>query len=107
MKYCVVKNIVSNMTTGSIAQGEDTEKLIGNALTSGFILEEIEILTEEEYKIKIDLLPKPIVEPTEIEILQEENSELRTRLYQTESITAETSATQEMLIELLLDLGVM
>jgi len=49
-------------------------------------------------------LPKAL---TEMELLQEENDKLKTRLYATESIMAETSATQEMLIELLLELEVM
>lgn len=45
-------------------------------------------------------------EPTDIEILQEENNKLKTRLYETEIATAETSSMQEELIMLLIEMGV-
>lgn len=46
------------------------------------------------------------VVPTEIELLQEENIKLKTRLYETEIATAETSSMQEELIMLLIEMGV-
>lgn len=54
----------------------------------------------------IDLLKNVVVEPTEIELLQEENIKLKTRLYETEIATAETSSMQEQLIEMLIEMGV-
>lgn len=60
---------------------------------------ELDIITQEIEDAK----PKPL---TEIELLQEENSKLITRLYETEIATAETSSMQEQLIEVLIEMGV-
>lgn len=67
------------------------------------ILEELEERFKEPIEEPVEVIPVP----TEIELLQEENNKLKTKLYEIESITTETSATQELLIELLLDMGVM
>jgi predicted Rossmann fold nucleotide-binding protein DprA/Smf involved in DNA uptake len=45
-------------------------------------------------------------EPTEIEILQTENQKLKERLVATEQIAAETSITQQQLLELLIEMEV-
>lgn len=82
-----------------------------NIDTQYLVRDGYEILAEKvviKYRIEDIIIEEPIPsEPTEIEILQQENEKLKAKLYETESIVAETSATQEMLIELLLDLGVM
>lgn len=62
----------------------------------------VEGLTQDE----IDALNNQPRELTEIELLQEENSKLKTRLYETEIATAETSSMQEELIMLLIEMGV-
>lgn len=88
---------------------EETEIALEVSPSQGLYLpkwngtEWVEGMAQEE----IDLLKNVVAEPTDIELLQEENIKLKTRLYETESMTAETSAIQEMLIELLLDMGVM
>lgn len=60
MKYCVKKD------TTIIIDGSDNqdEVMLENAIVSGFKVEEVEILTEEEYKARVDNLPMPIVNPT-------------------------------------------
>lgn len=49
--------------------------------------------------------PVPII-PTEIEILQTENQKLKERIVATEQIAAETSNTQQQLLELLIEMEV-
>lgn len=50
--------------------------------------------------------PEPELEPTEIEILKIENEKLKERLILTEQMVAETSITQQNLIELLIEMEV-
>lgn len=69
------------------------------------ISEEVLLELEERFKVVEEIIDAP-VEPTGIELLQQENGELKARLYKTESIMAETSSTQQDLVELLIDLGV-
>lgn len=60
MKYCVVKN-TTKVIDGS---DNDTEIMLQNAQNTGFLESEVEILTEVEYKARVELEPKPIAEPT-------------------------------------------
>jgi len=72
MLYCVAIN------TTKIVDGSDNpeEVMIENAINSGYKKEEVEIITEEEYKLRIE--QNPIVnEKTPIEILQNENEQLK------------------------------
>lgn len=66
MKYCVIKN------TTTIIDGSENplEIMLQNAQNSGFVENEVEILTEEEYQARVELEPKPITEPTTEERLQ-------------------------------------
>ena len=64
MKYCVIKDTIRTIT-----QGEDEESLknqaLGNMLDDKyFTLEDVEILTEEEYQERVELKPKPTVLPS-------------------------------------------
>ena len=65
------------------------------------VVTEIEVEDEQ-----IPAIIEEIQEPTDIELLQEENIKLKTRLYETEIATAETSSMQEQLIEMLIEMGV-
>lgn len=70
VKYCVVKDTVID-----IAQSEDVDKLIENALSTrldgrSLTEDDFEILTEEEYQARVDAEPKPPEPPTEQERLQ-------------------------------------
>ena len=68
MKYCVKKD-----TTIIIDGSKNPEEImLENAISSGFLVEEVEILTEDEYKVRVDSLPVPITPKTDIEILQEQ-----------------------------------
>lgn len=65
MKYCVIKN-----TTKVIDGSENPlEIMLQNAINAGFAETEVEILTEEEYLARVELDPRPIAEPTELEEL--------------------------------------
>ena len=75
MKYCVVKNLEGNLTTGIIAQGENTESLIKQALKSeynGQLLTEgdVVILTEEECLARLENEPKEPQTPTDKERIE-------------------------------------
>lgn len=51
--------------------------------------------------------PEPTIpEPTDIEVLQAENQKLKERIVATEQIAAETSNTQQQLLELLIEMEV-
>ena len=66
MKYCVIKN-----TTEVIDGSENSiETMIQNAHNAGFAEKEVEILTVEEYQARVELEPKPIIEPTTEERLK-------------------------------------
>ena len=60
MKYCVIIN-----TTTVIDGSENSEEImLKNAENSGYSKEQIEILTDEEYKTRVDSSPKPTPEQT-------------------------------------------
>jgi hypothetical protein len=60
MKYCVIKN-----TTTVIDGSENpTNIMLQNAISAGFVENEIEIMTEEEYKARKALEPIPPQPPT-------------------------------------------
>ena len=102
MKYCVIKD------TTKIIDGSDNpdEIMAENALNSGYSAEQVEILTHDEYLMRKANEPIPPPPINEIEILKEENERLKIRLRTTEQIASETSTTQQELIELLIDMGV-
>ena len=70
MKYCVIKN-----TTRVIDGSENSiEIMLQNAQNAGFTESEIEILTEEEYQLRVDAEPKTPIPPSDkerIEALEE------------------------------------
>lgn len=61
MEYCVIKN------TTKVIDGSENHILVmrDNAIKAGFTVDEIEILTEEQYKARKELEPKPIPKLTE------------------------------------------
>lgn len=67
MKYCVIKNTVR------LIDGSDNpeEVMYKNALNSGFKAEEVEIITEEEFQLRVDNTPKPPVPKTDLEVLKD------------------------------------
>lgn len=60
MKYCVIKDTVR------VIDGSDNplEIMLENAQNVGFTENEVEILTEAEYQIRLENEPKPPQEPT-------------------------------------------
>lgn len=66
MKYCVIKNTIK------VIDGSENpiEIMLQNAQNSGFTENEIEILTEEEYRARKELEPIPPKEPTTEERLE-------------------------------------
>jgi len=75
MKYCVVKNIIGNLTTGVISQGENAEALIEQALVTElngkFLTEnDIKIITEEEFQIRLENQPSLAQTPSAEERLR-------------------------------------
>ncbi len=58
MRYCVVKG-----TTTVVDGNNPTELMLQNALNAGFTESEVEILTEDEYKVRLEIMQKP-PEPT-------------------------------------------
>lgn len=82
MKYCVIKD------TAKVIDGSDNplKIMIQNAQNAGFAENEVEILTEEEYQARVELEPKPMAEPTEIEILKQEKEVLAQSVYELSSI---------------------
>ncbi|MNO44249.1 hypothetical protein D3C76_344860 [compost metagenome] len=67
MKYCVVKD------TTIVIDGSNnpSEIMIENALNAGYSPPEVEILTEDEYKFKVELQPAQQQPITEINYLLE------------------------------------
>ena len=63
MKYCVIKN-TTKIIDGSV---NPIEIMLQNAQNAGFTESEVEILTEEEYRARVELEPKPIPPMTESE----------------------------------------
>ena len=63
MKYCVIKNTIK------VIDGSENplKIMLENAQNAGFVESEVEILTEEEYQIRVELEPKPIPQMTESE----------------------------------------
>ena len=69
MKYCVIKDTIQ-VIDGS----ENSEEVMyydASKTGKGYSKDQVEILTEEEYKVRVDSLPSPVVQKTELEILQE------------------------------------
>ena len=60
MKYCVIKD----MTTVIDGSENPEEIMLQNAKSAGYTKEQVEILTEEEYRVRIDSLPKLVPQPT-------------------------------------------
>ena len=67
MKYCVIKNTVT-VIDGS---ENSVKTMLQNAISSGFLENEVEILTEEKYQLRLLNTPQPPQPKTQIEILQE------------------------------------
>lgn len=66
MMYCVIKD-----TTKVIDGSENPiEIMLQNAQNAGFSEAEVEILTEEEYKQRLENEPKPVQPPTTEERLE-------------------------------------
>lgn len=66
MKYCVIKD-----TTRVIEGSENPlEIMLQNAQNAGFLENEVEILTEEEYLARLENEPKPLPLPTAEERLE-------------------------------------
>jgi len=60
MNYCVIKN-----TTTIIDGSENSEEImLQNAESAGFTNINVEILTEEEYRTRVNDLPTPTPVPT-------------------------------------------
>lgn len=56
MKYCLVKN-----STTVIDGSENSDEIMyQNAIYAGYTENEVEIITEEEYKSRVENLPTPI-----------------------------------------------
>jgi hypothetical protein len=77
MKYCVLKNTIK------VVDGSDNDQviMIQNAANSGFTESEVEILTEEQYHVRlsaIPVLPQPKTE-TELKIEDIERDSLTDR----------------------------
>jgi len=75
MKYCVIKDVRGGLTTGVITQGENADSLIEQALKTEyegcFLTEDdVVILTEEEYQLRLENQPKPLQPPTTDERLE-------------------------------------
>jgi hypothetical protein len=60
MDYCVIKN------TTTVIDGSENEEeiMLENARNAGYTENEVEILTEEEYKTRVLNIPKPPQPPT-------------------------------------------
>ena len=67
MKYCVIKNTVT------VIDGSENlaEVMIQNANSASFTKNGVEILTEEEYQLRLLNTPQPPQPKTQIEVLQE------------------------------------
>lgn len=102
MKYCVIKN------TLKVIDGSENPltTMFENSLSAGFQASEVEILTEEEYQTRKALEPILPQEPSEMEVLKEENELLKSKLQTTEHMARETSQSQQELLELLIEMGV-
>ena len=75
MRYCVIKN------TTIIIDGSKNliEIMLQNALNSGYVEIDVEILTQEDYQIRKDLepmTPKPITESERIAMIEEAINDL-------------------------------
>ena len=66
MKYCVIKD-TTKVIDGS---NNPAEIMLQNAQNAGFTENEVEILTEEQYKARVDLEPEPTPKPTAEERLE-------------------------------------
>lgn len=69
MKYCVIKNTITVIDGSSNSDGIMRK----NALSAG--IAEFEILTEDEYKDRVESLPLVPQPQTELEILKKQVSE--------------------------------
>lgn len=103
MKYCVIKDT----TTVIDGSNNPVEIMLQNAQNTGFTENEVEILAEEEYEARKELEPVPPQSKTELELLQEQNEKLKVEMAEAKQIASETSFTQQELIELLIEMGVM
>lgn len=85
---------------------------------SSRILVEVQNIIDGNFLIFVDSLSDIIPEPTPVEkqqielktnvdLLQEENNDLKFRVTQAERLVADASLTQQQLIELLIDMGVL
>lgn len=105
MNYCVIKD-----TTIIIDGSENpTEIMLKNALNAGYTETEVEILTEEEYQARKSLEPQPEPKQTLEEQLAEKDAQilkLKEEQHTTQQMTIQNSETQQGLIELLMDMGV-
>ena len=92
MKYCVIKN-----TTTIIDGSENPQQtMIQNAINSGFTELEVEFLTEDEYKRRLDLEPALPVNPTDLELFQKEQIRQENRLSQ---LAIDNVTFQEFILE--------
>lgn len=78
MRYCVVKNTTTIIDGSKNSQ----EVMLQNAENAGFAENEVEILTEEEYKARKALEPIPPKELTEIEQLRLEQAQANAELFE-------------------------
>ena len=72
MRYCVIKD------TAKVIDGSENsiEIMLQNAQNSGFTENEVEILTKEEYQVRVELEPIPPQEPTREELLEQRINDL-------------------------------
>jgi hypothetical protein len=73
--YCVVRG-----TTKVINSNEPEEIMLQNAQNAGLSADEVEILTEEEYRVRKEAEPRPPQPKTKIEELEERIKALENEL---------------------------
>jgi len=73
MRYCVIKD-----TTKVINNGLNTdESFLSDAKSAGLEVNKVEVLTKEEFESRKALEEQQPKEPSEIEILKQENARLQ------------------------------
>lgn len=93
MRYCVIKDTIT-IIDGS---NNSDEIMRGNALSAG--ITDFEILTEEQFKNRVQSLPKETPQPSIEERLAEKDREISRLQTQNELINADLAALMDALTE--------